>query len=155
MFYKIFNISIPDSEGGLERMNKFLSGVRIISTQKELVTTGGFSYWSFVIEYFRENTTGYDGRKNKIDYKEALSEQGFAVYSTLHDIRKKIADTEGVPVYTILTNEQLAEIVRRKITSKNALSEIQGVGRKKTYTIRKSGQSAPRLFGNGFCIMRS
>ena len=98
-----------------------------------------------MIEYFRENTTGYDGRKNKIDYKEVLSEQDFAVYSTLRDIRKKIADTEGVPVYTILTNEQLAEIVRRKITSKNALSAIQGIGDKK-HTRSERADNLRRVF---------
>jgi superfamily II DNA helicase RecQ len=46
-------------------------------------------------------------------------------------LRKNIADSEGVPVYTVFTNEQLAEIVRQKITTKNALSGIQGVGGKK------------------------
>ena len=105
MYYKIFNIPIPDSESELERMNKFLGGVRVISAHRELVTTGGFSCWSFVIEYFRQNEANTIGRKNKVDYKEVLSEEDFAVYSSLRDIRKALADEEGVPVYTIFTNE--------------------------------------------------
>lgn len=160
MFYKIFNIPIPDSESELERMNKFLSGVRIISSHKELVTSGGFSYWSFVIEYFRENGQNSNSRKSKIDYREILSEEDFAVYCALRDLRKNIADQEGVPVYTIFTNEQLAEIVKRKITTKNALSAIQGIGDKKIEKygepfIRKSGRYVPHRFGSGFCTMRS
>lgn len=133
MYFKIFNIPIPDSEGELERLNKFVSGVRVISVRKEVAVTGGISYWSFVIEYYRENNTGErsETRKNRIDYREVLAEEDFAVYSALRDVWKKLAEQEGVPVYTIATNEQLAEIVTKKTITKNKMSEIQGMGEKK------------------------
>lgn len=131
MYYKVFNIPIPDSEDELERMNKFLSGVRVISTHKELVTTGGFSCWSFVIEYFRENTIEKSGNRKQIDYKEILSEEDFAVFSALRELRKAVAEEEGVPVYTIFTNEQLAQMVKMKVVDVNKLKRIQGVGDKK------------------------
>jgi superfamily II DNA helicase RecQ len=131
VYYKIFNIPIPDSEGELERMNKFVSGVRVISSHKELVTTGGFSYWSFVIEYFHENGARNQGKNNKIDYKEVLSEEDFAVFSTLRELRKKIAEEDGVPVYTVFTNDQLAQIVTGKMSTLSQLKGIQGVGDRK------------------------
>ena len=126
MYFKIFNIPIPDSEDELERLNKFVSGVRVISARKEVVVTSGISYWSFIIEYYRENGAGerFEKRKNRIDYREVLSEEDFAVYSALRDVRKKLAEQEGVPVYTIATNGQLAEIVTKKMTTKNKMSEI-------------------------------
>ena len=130
MNYRIFNIPIPNSENELERMNKFLGSIRIISIQKELVATGGSSYWSFVIEYYYENNN-LAGRKNKIDYREVLSEEDFAVYSTLRELRKQIAEREGVPVYAVFTNEQLSEMVKKRVISKNMLSQIPGIGEKK------------------------
>ena len=130
MNYRIFNIPIPNSENELERMNKFLGSIRIISIQKELVATGGSSYWSFVIEYYYENNN-LAGRKNKIDYREVLSEEDFAVYSTLRELRKQIAEREGVPVYAVFTNEQLSEMVKKRVISKNMLSQIPGIGGKK------------------------
>ena len=39
-------------------------------------------------------------------------------------IRKR----EGVPVYTVLTNEQLAQMVQKQVKSKAGLKEIEGVG---------------------------
>jgi superfamily II DNA helicase RecQ len=131
MNYKIFNIPIPDSEGESESLNKFLSGVRIISIQKEIVNTSGFSYWSFVIEYYREKESNNSVRKNKIDYREVLSEEDFAVFSVIRELRKQIASEESIPVYTIFTNEQLSEMVKKRVISKTALSKIPGIGEKK------------------------
>jgi len=131
MNYKIFNVPIPDSENETEKMNNFLSGIRIISVQKEIVKTGEASFWSFVIEFYQEHGNNLAGRKNKIDYREVLSEEDFSVYSTLRELRKQIAETNAVPVYAVFTNEQLSEMVKKRIVSKNALSKITGVGDKK------------------------
>ena len=43
-------------------------------------------------------------------------------------MRKEIAQVEGVPVYTIFTNEQLAQMVQSRATTKAALEKIAGVG---------------------------
>ena len=129
MKYKIFNIPIPHSENELDRMNKFLNTVRIISVQKEVVSNNKTSCWSFVIEYFHDNDNAV--RKNKIDYREVLSEEDFAVYSTLRELRKQVAENEGVPVYTVFTNEQLSLLVKKRVNSKNSLSSIHGIGEKK------------------------
>jgi len=131
MFYRIFNIPIPDSEGELERMNKFLGGVRVISIQKEVVTAGGFSYWSFAVEYFRENVNRDAARKSKVDYKEILSDEDFSVFSVLRELRKAVAEEQGLPVYAVFTNEQLSLMVTGKVESKAALAKISGVGEKK------------------------
>ena len=63
-----------------------------------------------------------------IDYKETLSPADFAIFAKLRDVRKAIAQTEAVPVYTIFTNEQLAQMVGSKATDRAALAKIDGVG---------------------------
>jgi len=71
------------------------------------------------------------GRKSRIDYKEVLNEQDFALFSKLRELRKQIAEKEGIPVYAVFTNEQLAEIVRRKVKTKTEMRKIEGIGEAK------------------------
>ena len=46
----------------------------------------------------------------------------------LRDLRKQLAQAEAVPVYTIFTNDQLAEMVRRRLNTVADLQTIVGVG---------------------------
>ena len=50
------------------------------------------------------------------------------MFSRLRALRKERADAEGVPAYALFTNDQLAEMVQRRVTSAAALREISGVG---------------------------
>jgi hypothetical protein len=63
-------------------------------------------------------TVGGVAAVGKVDYREVLSAQDFAVFSKLREVRKGLAEKEGVPPYTIFTNEQLAAVVRQKVTTK-------------------------------------
>ena len=81
------------------------------------------------VEYIDENSSfEKSGRKSRIDYKEVLSESDFVIFSKLRDLRKELAAAEGVQLYTIFTNEQLAEMVTRKVSMKTELSKIDGIG---------------------------
>jgi superfamily II DNA helicase RecQ len=57
-----------------------------------------------------------------------LKPQEFEVFSRLRDWRKAVAEKEGVPVYVVLINEQLAQIVQKKTNTKAGLKVIEGVG---------------------------
>jgi superfamily II DNA helicase RecQ len=50
-------------------------------------------------------------KPEKIDYREKLSPEDFDVFSKIREIRKQLAAADSVPVYTICTNEQLAQMV--------------------------------------------
>jgi len=39
-----------------------------------------------------------------------------------------VAQAEGVPLYAVFTNEQLAAIVQQRVESLAALGEIEGIG---------------------------
>jgi superfamily II DNA helicase RecQ len=62
------------------------------------------------------------------DYKEILSPDDFAVFAKLRELRKEMAQAEAVPVYTIFTNEQLAQMVQDRCGSKADLEKVAGVG---------------------------
>lgn len=64
----------------------------------------------------------------KVDYKERLSAEDFASFARLREWRKQVSQAEAVPVYTVFTNEQLAQMVQQPVTSKQSLEQIAGVG---------------------------
>lgn len=132
MKYITFTIPIPDIEDQIEEINRFISSHRIISINKECVMNVTQPYWTFLLEYIsdsKKNAGDSYSRKPKVDYKEVLSEEDFAVFSSLRDLRKELAAEEGKPVYALFTNEQLASIVLQKIVSKTALGKIDGIGK--------------------------
>jgi superfamily II DNA helicase RecQ len=65
----------------------------------------------------------------KVDYKEELSPENFAVFAELREWRKTAAAREAVQLYAVFMNEQLAEMVEKKVMTKDALMEIEGVGK--------------------------
>lgn len=123
--YKFFRIPVHSMELSEEEMNRFLRSVRVILVSREFVDLGENSFWAVAVEYMTmneaETTAGSSQKKKRIDYREILSSQDFAVYVKLREWRKKVADEEGVPVYTIFTNEQLAQIVENRVESKTDL----------------------------------
>ena len=73
-------------------------------------------------------TGGRADGKPKVDYKEVLSEADFAVFSRLRVLRKEVAEREGLPVYAVFTNEQMAAMVTGRADSLAALGKIDGIG---------------------------
>jgi len=51
------------------------------------------------------------------------------IYAKLREWRKEAAVKESVPVYTIFKNDQLAQIVEKRINKTTDLSQIEGVGK--------------------------
>jgi hypothetical protein len=63
---------------------------------------------------------------SKVDYKKILPVEQFDVYSLLRDRRKELAEQDGIPVYAVATNDQLAEMVKMEIPSLGSLGKIAG-----------------------------
>jgi len=97
--------------------------------RKEFVSNDEDSFWAFCIEFLDgQMAPRKSGSSPKVDYKEVLSPEDFAVFSKLRDLRKSLAESEGVPVYAIFTNEQLADVAKARPPSKAALGKINGIG---------------------------
>ncbi len=133
MQYKIFVIPIKSISETEEELNRFLRGRRILSIQKEFVAERENSFWTFLIEYLEQAPipTQNGDAKSKIDYKQVLTEDEFALFSRLRDLRKELAARESIPVYAIFTNEQLSEMAKKKVRTKADLQKIAGVGEAK------------------------
>ena len=132
MQLKLFILPVKNLSAAEAEMNAFLRSHRVLAVKKEFVSDGENSFWTFCVEYL-ESAPGITGGTSlsgrpKVDYKEVLKPDEFEVFSRLREWRKGVAEKEGVPVYTVLTNEQLAQIIQKKVSSKAALKEIEGVG---------------------------
>jgi superfamily II DNA helicase RecQ len=88
--------------------------------------------------------------KRKIDYKEELSPENFAVFAKLRDWRKETAVKEAVQLYTIFMNEQLATMVEKRVTSKSELLAIDGIGNGK---VEKYGDAVLAILNAEFTRM--
>ena len=131
MQLRLFVLPVNNLEAAEAEMNAFLRSHRVLSVKKELVAEGENSFWTFCVEYL-ESTSGGGlppgGKLPKVDYKEVLKPEEFEVFSRLRDWRKGVAEQERVPVYVVFTNEQLAEMVRKRVSTRVGLKEIEGVG---------------------------
>ena len=132
MQLKTFVLPIKNLAAAEAEMNAFLRSHRVLAVKKEFVADGENSFWTFCVEYL-ESAPGVMGGSSltgrpKVDYKELLKPEEFEVFSRLREWRKGVAEKEGVPVYVVFSNEQLAQVVQKKVSSKAALKEIEGVG---------------------------
>lgn len=121
--FNTFFIPVVDNGLGQEELNSFLRSKRVLAVEKAFTGQG----WSFCVEWLEGGKPGL-GAKPKVDYREVLSPEEFALFSRLRDKRKELARRDGVQVYTIMTNEQLAEMVRLKVNDIAGLRKIDGVG---------------------------
>ncbi len=136
MAYRFFTISVRDEGPAAADLNGFLRSRRVLSVDRRWVDEGSESFWSFCVDYL-ESSGGATGgappgrngtNRGKVDYREVLSPEDFAVFARLRQARKEIAQADAVPVYTIFTNEQLAQMVQARATTKAVLEQVAGVG---------------------------
>ncbi len=131
--YKFFMINAIDPLGSEDELNKFLRSVRVVNVKREFVAHSDSPFWYLSVEYLSNQSgnirdNNRSDRKSKIDYREILSDDDFAVFVKLRDWRKKVAEEDAIPVYTIFTNDQLAQISQKRVMEKASLQQISGVG---------------------------
>lgn len=133
MQYRFFIIPLCDPEDSTAELNQFLAGHRILSIDRQFMHDGSNSAWSLCVafdsgENNRATRQGLMARRSKVDFKDVLSEPEFAVFARLRALRKERSEAEGVPAYALFTNEQLADMVQKRVNNMTALREIAGVG---------------------------
>jgi superfamily II DNA helicase RecQ len=132
MQFQLFTVPISDDGSALEEFNKFLRSHKVLEVEQQLISLKNGCQWHFCVKYLanaiiepKPNTAP------KIDYKEVLDEKTFAVFSLLREYRKTIAETHGLPVYAVFTNEELANIAKLDELNIDNLKSIHGIGEKK------------------------
>jgi superfamily II DNA helicase RecQ len=127
--FKIVTIPISTPDDLVNELNQFVQTHQIIKISKDLVKENEQTCWCFLIEYLSGSEAKNQSKpKSKIDYREVLSPEDFTLYAQIRDWRKKTAEKEGVALYSVLTNEQMARIAEDKINSIEQLKNVDGIG---------------------------
>jgi len=110
--FKFFHISSRNYQESEKELNNFLRSHRVVTLHREFVADKDNSYWSFAVEFLADvpvNEKQFSGQsgKKRIDYKEALSAEDFAVFATLREWRKQAATEAGVLVLPYLPMNNL------------------------------------------------
>jgi len=134
MPFEFFQVPVNGKGGAVEELNAFLRSRRVVSVRQKFVKHKGEAYWGVCVEYLdgvgaAGVAVGEAGKRlPKVDYREVLGEGDFGIFSRLRDLRKVVAGEAGVEVYVVFTNEQLAAMVTRKVTTLAEMAGIEGVG---------------------------
>jgi superfamily II DNA helicase RecQ len=130
--YASFLLPLHAESAEQDTLNRFLRAHRVVQIRKELVSKDNSSFWAILVEYLDSPDKKADEPlKSKVDYREILSADDFSLFSKLRETRKKLAEENGLPVYAVFTNEQLAEIAKRKPKNLSECLQIEGIGQGK------------------------
>jgi superfamily II DNA helicase RecQ len=130
--YRSFFVSPFGEASACDDLNGFLKSHRIINVEKRLVDGERGTGWLFLVEYGSEaKPQSGPSSAPRVDYREILSEQQFALYDKLRTLRKELAEKQGLPVYAIFTNEHLSIMVKNKMSTLKDIASLSGVGESK------------------------
>jgi len=139
MRMRFFSIPAFGADEAGAALDRFLAAHRILSVDRQFVQDGINSSWCLCVSYQETADSPVPVKqRGKVDYKELLSERDFAIYSRLRDLRKRLAEQQGVPLYALFTNEQMAAMVQQRVSTRDQLAEIDGVGEGR---VEKYGQA--------------
>ncbi len=127
-------IPIHGGDAVEEQLNHFLTSQRIAAVDRQFVPNGVHSAWAICVTYVdgvaaAPGTADPSKKKGTVDYREVLHDAEFLVFAKLRDLRKQLAQRDGVPAWAVFTNEQLAAMVRGGGPRSAAeLGKIEGIG---------------------------
>ncbi|CAM2064234.1 HRDC domain-containing protein [Sulfidibacter corallicola] len=132
MKYRFFQIPAQNSEAEAERLNAFLSSHRVVHVDRHFVADGANSYWALAVSWLDGAAApNRPGKEPRVDYRQVLDDADFQVYARLREIRKQLAEEKGLPAYALFTNQQLASLVLKRVTSARQMLAIEGIGKGK------------------------
>jgi superfamily II DNA helicase RecQ len=128
MRFRVFQYPLPTA-GDLNDLNTFLGSQRVATVAHHVAETAQGTMLVFVVETAGGPTVrGPQSAAPKIDYREKLSAEQFVLFTNLRAARKAWADAEGLPVYALFTNAQLAQMATGAIATAADLGRIDGLG---------------------------
>lgn len=144
MQIKLFTIPVLGSDVYEEEMNMFLRAHRVVDVRKELIHVGDTVYWSFCITYIMNSVSNTQtDKRDKIDYKQVLDPQQFAVFSKLRELRKQIAKEEEIPAYSVFIDAELAEFSKMEKLTMASMKKVDGIGEKR---LEKFGEKLINMY---------
>ncbi|HMX69978.1 MAG TPA: HRDC domain-containing protein [Accumulibacter sp.] len=138
-FFVVRAFSPAEAEAESEaESNQVLAEGCVLAGQRPFVGAGESSFWAICVSLApapgRLPEAVKAGGVRRVDDREVLDEADFAVYARLRKprklrkLRQEIAEGEGVALFTVFINEQLATMVQQRVNTREAMAAIDGVG---------------------------
>ncbi len=143
MQLKVFTLRLDPAGGEFDddAMTAFLAERQVLSVSKHFFVHEQTPTWALLVSYrdgpdrrpvvAGRRTTGGSARP---DPRVDLSAEETAVYDAVRRWRAARAQREGRPPYVLLTNRQIAAVVRQRPASLAQLREVEGIGAAKSQT---------------------
>lgn len=112
MKMKFFWIPARDSAAAEAELNAFLARSRVVQVEKAFTADTDGPGWSLCVQWLpgENEAAGAPGARGaRVDYREVLDAPTFKIFAALRTWRKVRAVADAVPIYTVATNEQLAQ----------------------------------------------
>ncbi len=130
-----FAVPANDPAEAQRALQAFCAQHRVASIDRQLVQAGLDSFWAVCVTVVGEGpAAARSASKNparerpRVDHKDVLSPEDFAVFARLRVLRKELAEAAGLPPYVVFTNAQLAEMVTCRVRTRAELRSLSGVG---------------------------
>lgn len=144
--YASFFISPFGEKSITNELNAFLNSHRIINVEKRLIDSERGTGWVFLIEYVDQDGKNKSNSSQRVDYREVLNPEEYALFDKLRNLRKELAEKSGIPVYAVFTNDHLAAMVKKPPKKVNDLLNISGIGESR---VKQYGEAFINLFHSG------
>ncbi|MBR5686873.1 MAG: HRDC domain-containing protein [Prevotella sp.] len=128
MQYKFYKISLLDSAQSEEELNKFLRSHRVLTTERHFCPDNG-GYWAVAVEYADQNPLAEvpPAHRRDKDVTAGMSEEEKARFEHFRTIRRQISTANGIPAYTVFTNEELASLARVPELRADTVKDVKGI----------------------------
>jgi superfamily II DNA helicase RecQ len=126
--YASFFISPFGEKSVCDELNAFIKSHRVVNVEKRLIDGERGTGWVFLVEYGADNKNQPAASAPRVDYREVLTDQEYALFDKLRALRKEIAEKQGIPVYAVFTNDNLAGMVRKIPKTPGELLALPGIG---------------------------
>lgn len=137
MLIKVISLSFDSAFGGFkdEEVRDFLKDKELISARDYLFVKNDVPYLIFVLKYFPHRAEVdpkfVPKEKREEPWRESLSEHDMGLFNLLRDWRSQRSKKDGMPPYILFTNQQLADIVKKRPQTLAELTQIEGIGKGK------------------------
>jgi hypothetical protein len=93
MPFAFFTVPVRDSNAAVEDLNRLMASRRILSVDRRWVDVGPDSFWSICVDYLdgSQPKSSTAQLRGKVDYKEILKPEEFALFAKLRDWRKGVS----------------------------------------------------------------
>ena len=146
MQLKVFSVAALGGDAQLDEVNAFLRGHRVVSVDRQLVVQDGVAWWTFCVTWLQgvsPQPSEPQRKAPKVDYRETLEPEVFAVFSQLRAARRTLAEADAVPAYAVFTDVELAQIASLPQIDEKGLLSLEGIGSKR---VEKSGRALCQMY---------